>query len=1118
MKDFLYDQGPRGITSLAAALRDADPHNVRTIGFEVFRQVVGSFFQDQVSDLNLGPLFDLFRQPHVNLLAYDEFFLALKEELSPARRAAIRQAFRRLDAASEGLVDLAVMLRSFNSQRHPEVSLGTRSAEEVLEEFADTLKDHISFRRGQRSYPTNLVAWEEFEDYYKSISGCFASDEEFCGVLEKVWDLNKAPDASVEGRAALARPAAGAPAKVRTGLHHWQTNTLPTTVTHHKVEMVTKIEDVMQRSRSQIARRGLRAAVDVVQHFYSADDDIDDQLDTYEFRQACRKAGLSFREAEEVSIFEACAETKGKIQLPAFFKLLHGEISPARRSLVERAFAALGGDPQDPGSLVSPATLKERFVAQAHPLVVRGQLDPGYVLAEFLDTFSQLAHVLGGCENGMVSFADFLAYYGVVSSTVENDSLFDLIVQRVWDVPKVREAWAEGGGESPRRSRAALETPASPMAERKPPPHAGPSAYAVESPRGPKQDHRRFGRGPQASAITKSSIVFDERGSSLTEVLDRLRRSIALRGLRGWVAVVQRFQNADYRRNGTIMRLDWQRLNRVLGLGLSPEDQTLLFQELSQKKKGAAMDYLQCLELLRGDLPQERGERKRFDEMRLKVEDKLSEDLPRALIPSWPADCWTCREQCWVMQCLLPLPPQVGNARFWVSAMSNYTGIVRSFNPHKGWGFIECEETHKQFGSDVFLLKSDLGGYGVSKGDKVRFSVAQSEKGARATDVTVLEGGEAKGDDSAGQLFFGEVRSFNPQKGFGFLSSPATESLFGKDCFFIRSEFGDAWPEPGLHVQFKAKVGERGPIASDVRVLDPPGGRWYGKGYGKGFFQGFFPPMMFGYGGLERLCVFEGRVFTGRPGFGKGYGREPKETDVFFGTVKAINEKGFGHITSEAMTKLYGKDLFAHRTSIEEAKVSAGQALLPCQCSHEAVSFHVSPGPKGAHAVNIQAFDEAKAIAAAPFTGTVKAFNEAKGWGFIDSPAAKPIFMSEVFLHKNELNGSASVGDTVQFMVDVSSGRATAKNVSPVPALGGGAAVTADKLKARFDASSAPQCLLRRKDPQQAEQEFFDAVDFFSEGTPYHDQKFNNFFRMVSAVHEDDDEFRLMTSSAFDVA
>ncbi|CAE7541545.1 Capsl [Symbiodinium natans] len=591
LRDYLYEQGPRGITSLAAAMRDADPQNARVITFDVFQKVLSDAFGDLQVDAE--PLFDLLRQPHVHLLPYDEFLLALKEEPGPPRRAAIRGAFRRLDVASEGLVDLTVMLRAFNAQRHPQVSAGIRTAEEVREEFADTLKDHVSFRRGQRSYPTNLVAWEEFEDYYKSISGCFPSDEEFCGLLEKVWDLNKAPDASVEGRVALARPAAGAPAKVRTGLHHWQTNTLPTTVTHHKVELVTQIGDVMQRARALIARRGLRAAVDVVQHFYAADDDVDDQLDTYEFRQACRKAGLGFREAEEVSVFEACAATKGKIQLPAFFKLLHGELGGMRRRLVERAFGALGGDAADASSRVSPAVLKERFVAQAHPLVVRGQLEPGHVLAEFLDTFSQLAHVLGGCENGMVSFADFLAYYEVVSSTVENDSLFDLIVQRVWDVPKAqpREAWADGEAESPRRCRASLESAPSPMAERRPPPHAGPSAYAMESPqREAKQDHRRFGRSAQASAITKSSIVFDERSSSVADVLNRLRRSIALRGLRGWLALVQRLQNHDYRRNGTIMRLDWQRLNRVLGLGLSPEDQELLFKELSQKKKGAAMD------------------------------------------------------------------------------------------------------------------------------------------------------------------------------------------------------------------------------------------------------------------------------------------------------------------------------------------------------------------------------------------------------------------------------------------------------------------------------------------------------------------------------------------------
>eukprot|EP00913_Durusdinium_trenchii_P025936 g24336.t1 len=573
IKDFLYDQGPRGITSLAAAIRDADPQNARVIGFDTFEMVLQDFFQDTpCQETDIATLFDMFRQPQSPQLPYDEFFLALKEEPSAPRRAAIRQAFRRLDVASEGVVDISTILRSFNANRHPQVSVGARSASEVLEE------------RGQRSYPTNLVAWEEFEDYYKSINGCFESDEEFCGVLEKVWDLNKAPDASVEGRAALARPAAGAPGnKLRAGLHHWQTNTLPATTTHHKVEAVTKAEDVLQRTRQQITRKGLRAAIDVVQQFYAADDDVDDQLDMYEFRQACRKAGLSFREAEEVSIFESCAETKGKIHLPSFLKLLHGERQRDCGKQGKRAFAAVGGNPQDDQSVVSPGKLKEHFKAEAHPLVVRGQLESGYVLAEFLDTFSQLAHVLGGCENGMVSFNDFLAYYDVVSSTVENDSLFDLIVQRVWDV-KTRAS----DEASPRRLIRTVDDAPSPTAEKRPPPHSGPSTYTMD--RAPQKIRERStGIGHHQILNRPAGIVFADIVNTLQDVFQRLRCSISLRGLRGWLAVVQRFQHFDYRRNGTIMRLDWQRLNRSLGLGLSSEDQELLFKELSKKKRGQAM-------------------------------------------------------------------------------------------------------------------------------------------------------------------------------------------------------------------------------------------------------------------------------------------------------------------------------------------------------------------------------------------------------------------------------------------------------------------------------------------------------------------------------------------------
>ena len=85
--------------------------------------------------------------------------------------------------------------------------------------------------------------------------------------------------------------------------------------------------------------------------------------------------------------------------------------------------------------------------------------------------------------------------------------------------------------------------------------------------------------------------------------------------------------------------------------------------------------------------------------------------------------------------------------------------------------------------------------------------------------------------------------------------------------------------------------------------------------------MGFVPPMLFGYGGGTAESKNSVSLSLSRKssfgGFGKGYGRgfsDPKETDVFFGTVKAINEKGFGHIASEAMTRIYGKDIFTHRT------------------------------------------------------------------------------------------------------------------------------------------------------------------------------------------------------------
>lgn len=321
-----------------------------------------------------------------------------------------------------------------------------------------------------------------------------------------------------------------------------------------------------------------------------------------------------------------------------------------------------------------------------------------------------------------------------------------------------------------------------------------------------------------------------------------------------------------------------------------------------------------------------------------------------------------------------------------------YTGTVKSFNPYKGWGFVECPA----LGSDAFVLKSELNGFAVSKGDQLTFSVTQGAKGLQATNITL--------DKPNPDFFFGEIKTWNMAKGFGFLSSPATQAIFGKDVFALMGEIRNGFAAQGLQVLFKAKNSDRGPVASDIQVLGSD--NWMPPVPAQGNFFGG------GKGGWDSQSSWGGSNNWGTKVF--------SEEEVYFGTIKAVNdEKGWGHIACDAMTKLLGKDLFVMKTTIDEAKVHVG----------EQVSFTVAQGPKGPHATNIQTFDQQSA--GMVFTGSIKTFNDTKGWGFIESQEARAIFRSDVFLHKRELNGkTVAVGDKVQFTVDTSGGRASATNLA----------------------------------------------------------------------------------------
>ena len=64
------------------------------------------------------------------------------------------------------------------------------------------------------------------------------------------------------------------------------------------------------------------------------------------------------------------------------------------------------------------------------------------------------------------------------------------------------------------------------------------------------------------------------------------------------------------------------------------------------------------------------------------------------------------------------------------------TGIVRSFDGSKGYGYIDARD-----GEDVFVYYRDIAGEGfqlLNKGEKVAFYLENTVRGFQATDVTRL--------------------------------------------------------------------------------------------------------------------------------------------------------------------------------------------------------------------------------------------------------------------------------------------------------------------------------------------------------------------------------------------
>jgi len=250
-------------------------------------------------------------------------------------------------------------------------------------------------------------------------------------------------------------------------------------------------------------------------------------------------------------------------------------------------------------------------------------------------------------------------------------------------------------------------------------------------------------------------------------------------------------------------------------------------------------------------------------------------------------------------------------------------GVVKTFNPKMGRGFIEAEEA---LGKDIYVHGSVLEEVGAGVGDTVEFKVHLNKQGLpqASAPLTVLE--SASG---LGKSYRGVVKSFSEKSGYGFVECDETFREYKRDVYMpghIAQATGCRVDE---EVVFYIAINNDGmPVVKEMsRSARQSGSGKKGGGKAGG------PLLLFG-GGKGGKDTKDGGKFGGKaskayepqrqaapgqlPSRGGGKGKameapveeEDDGTEAFLGRVKSFNAKnGYGFVECEATDELYGHDI-----------------------------------------------------------------------------------------------------------------------------------------------------------------------------------------------------------------
>jgi Ca2+-binding EF-hand superfamily protein len=189
----------------------------------------------------------------------------------------------------------------------------------------------------------------------------------------------------------------------------------------------------MDRFKAQVIQRGTRGIIGLKRQFKILDDENDGTLDMANFQKGLEDYNIlvEFRDLQVIyDTFNIYGTTN--IDYVQLLKHIIGDLSEFRGGKVELAWRKVSANQSD---FLTWEEISFTFNASRHPAVKAGYVSEEEIQYDFEETFKALHSVYHSfLPDQSVTKDEFFEYFRILSSTVPNDKVFDMILTGVWNV------------------------------------------------------------------------------------------------------------------------------------------------------------------------------------------------------------------------------------------------------------------------------------------------------------------------------------------------------------------------------------------------------------------------------------------------------------------------------------------------------------------------------------------------------------------------------------------------------------------------------------------------------------------------------------------------------------